>query len=82
MESLANFKKFNPSMFSGEGGDPMIVEPWVDSMEHLFENLRISDRDQVTLALPFLHKMAHRLSKAEKSKRDQATLPLLTWEEF
>ncbi len=45
MESLANFKKFNPPMFSDEGSDPIIVELWVDSMEQLFENFQVSGRD-------------------------------------
>ncbi len=33
IESLTNFKKFNPLIFSSEGSDPMIVESWVDSIE-------------------------------------------------
>ncbi len=45
MESLANFKKFNPLIFSDEGSDPMNVESWVDSMEQLFGNLRMRERD-------------------------------------
>ncbi len=60
----------------------MIVESWVNSMEKLFENLRVPKRDRVMLAVSFLDKMSHRWWKAELARRADATLPSPTWEEF
>ncbi len=82
MEFLANFQKFYPPAFSGDGLDSMIMESWVDSMEKLFENLRVPERERVMLVVPFLDKMAHRWWKAELERWTDAALSSPTWEEF
>ncbi len=59
-----------------ESSAPIIVKPWVDSMEQLFKNLRVPERDQVSLAVPFLDKMAHRWWKVERARQDDASTDL------
>ncbi len=60
MESLANFQKFHPPTFTSEGSDPMIVESWINSMEKLFLNLPVLERDRVMLAVLLLEKIENR----------------------
>ncbi len=81
MESFTNFKKFNLPIFSGESFNLMKVESWVDTMEELFENIRVSERNQVPLAIPFLDKMAHRV-EGRVSEVSRCCLASTDWEKF
>nr|CAD1835029.1 unnamed protein product [Ananas comosus var. bracteatus] len=78
---LTAFKKFNPSIFNGESGDPWEMESWVDTMEKLFDDLYTLEQDKVHLAVHCLEKSARVWWKATRWNRSP-TLPPMMWKEF
>ncbi|XP_020109870.1 uncharacterized protein LOC109725186 isoform X1 [Ananas comosus] len=56
---LMEFRKFSPPTYGGEIADPWLVVNWVDTMEELFEDLFIEEREKVPLAMRCLEGSAY-----------------------
>ncbi|XP_020080513.1 uncharacterized protein LOC109704175 [Ananas comosus] len=81
LAALMTFKKFDPTTFDGEDIDPWTVESWIDSIETVFEDLYMVERDKVHLAVHCLQLSAKEWWKGVKRNRSPS-LPPMTWQEF
>ncbi|XP_020110876.1 uncharacterized protein LOC109725889 [Ananas comosus] len=80
-ERLARFHRFDPPTFDGRCTEAWVVEDWVSSMEKLFEDLFIPEREQVHLGVHCLTGDA--LAWWRRVRRDYKLVTLqMTWDEF